>query len=36
VLARLGLVEQDELREIVLDAWLARAPRRLAQKWLDD
>ena len=36
VLARLGLVEQDELREIVLDAWLARAARRLAQKWLDD
>jgi hypothetical protein len=36
VLARLDLVEPDELRELVLDAWLSRAPRRLATQWLAD
>ncbi len=34
VLIRLDRVAPDELRELVLDAWLARAPRRLAQQWL--
>ena len=30
VLARLELLEPEELRELILDAWLARAPARLA------
>ncbi len=34
VLVRLDVVGVPELREVVLDAWLARAPRRLAQPWL--
>jgi hypothetical protein len=34
VLVRLDAVPEDELREVVLDAWLARAPRTLAQRWL--
>jgi hypothetical protein len=34
VLVRLDVVGVPELREVVLDAWLARAPRRLAQQWL--
>jgi len=27
-------LERDELRELVVDAWLARAPKRLARAWL--
>jgi hypothetical protein len=37
ILLRIGdlaRVEADELRELVSDAWLARAPARLAQSWL--
>ncbi len=34
VLARLGAVDVDELRELVVDAWLSRAPRTLARQWL--
>jgi hypothetical protein len=34
VLVRLDAIETDELREVVLDAWLARAPRTLAARWL--
>lgn len=36
VLVRLDVIGPDELREVVLDAWLARAPRRLAAHWLAD
>jgi hypothetical protein len=28
-------VDADELLELVSDAWLARAPKRLAKSWLD-
>ncbi len=28
-------VESDELFELVSDAWLARAPKRLAKSWLE-
>jgi hypothetical protein len=35
VLARLELVEPEELREIVVEAWLARAPKRLAQAYAE-
>ena len=32
---RIGELEREELAEIVYDAWLARAPKRLAREWLD-
>ena len=34
VLVRLEEIDLDLLREIVTDAWLLRAPKRLAQEWL--
>ncbi len=34
VLARLDALDVDELRELVVDAWLSRAPRTLARQWL--
>ncbi|MBD5787779.1 MmcQ/YjbR family DNA-binding protein [Cellulosimicrobium terreum] len=34
VLGRLDLIEVPELEELVQDAWLARAPRRLAKEYL--
>ena len=34
VLARLDAIEGDELRELVVEAWLARAPARLADEYL--
>jgi hypothetical protein len=35
VLARLDLVGFEELREIVVEAWLARAPKRLAKAYAE-
>lgn len=35
VLARLDRISVGELEEVVQDAWLARAPRRLARAYLD-
>jgi hypothetical protein len=32
--SRLGEIDLDELRELVQDAWLARASRRRAETWL--
>jgi hypothetical protein len=32
----LSEIDRDELAELVTDAWLTRAPKRLAQRWLDD
>lgn len=34
--SRVGELSRDELAEIVYDAWLARAPKRLAEQWLVD
>lgn len=34
--AHLDRVPPDELEEVVVEAWLARAPKRLAQQWLAD
>lgn len=34
VLARLDAVDAGLLREVVTDAWLSRAPRRLSEAWL--
>lgn len=33
--SRLGEVDVDELREVITDAWLAVAPKRLARELLD-
>jgi hypothetical protein len=35
ILIRLEQVAIDELEELVIDAWLARAPKRLADDYLD-
>lgn len=35
VLARLDLLPVPELEELVQDAWLARAPKRLAKEYLE-
>ena len=32
----LARIDHDELHELVTDAWLARAPKRLASGWLAD
>lgn len=34
--SRIGEISRDELAELIQDAWLARAPGRLAQTWLAD
>lgn len=34
VLVRLAAISRSELEEIVTEAWLDRAPRRLAKQWL--
>lgn len=36
VLVLLEKIELDELEEVIVDAWLARAPKRVAQKYLED
>lgn len=33
VLARLDAIDPDELRELVIEAWLAKAPPRLAREY---
>src|SRR5512142_422555 len=35
VLVRLGEVGAEELEELIVEAWLCRAPRRLARDFLD-
>lgn len=35
VLIKLPDIPLDELEEVVVEAWLARAPKRLAQEYLD-
>lgn len=34
LLVRLDVVERDLLAELIADAWLVKAPRRLAKQWL--
>ena len=36
VLVLLDEIEVDELREAIVDAWLARAPKRLAKAYLEE
>jgi hypothetical protein len=35
VLVLLDRIAVGELEELVVEAWLAKAPERLAQAWLD-
>jgi hypothetical protein len=35
ILVRLDHIELDELREVIIEAWLARAPRALVKAYLD-
>ena len=34
VLVRLDAIADDELRELIVEAWLARAPARLADEYV--
>jgi hypothetical protein len=36
VLVRLDRIALDELREVIVEAWLDRAPSRLAKEYLED
>ncbi|HEY0631943.1 MAG TPA: hypothetical protein VGC98_07790 [Thermoleophilaceae bacterium] len=36
VLVRLGRIALDDLDEVVVEAWLARAPKRLVKSYLDE
>ena len=36
VLVRLGVIEPDELRDLLRDAWLARVPKRMARAYLEE
>ncbi len=35
VLVRLGRIALDELNELIVEAWLCRAPKRLAKQYLE-
>jgi hypothetical protein len=35
VLVRLDKIERDELEEVIVEAWLARAPARVAKQYLE-
>jgi hypothetical protein len=32
---RLDRIAEEELREVIVEAWLARAPKRVAQEYID-
>lgn len=34
--SRIGELQRAELAEVIADAWLCRAPKRLAAQWLED
>jgi hypothetical protein len=36
ILVRLERIGLEDLRELIIEAWLARAPARLGKAWLDD
>lgn len=35
ILVRLDRIAQDELNELIVEAWLSRAPKRLAKQYID-
>jgi hypothetical protein len=36
VLVRLDTISQEELEELVVEAWLSRAPKRLANRYIEE
>ena len=36
VLVRLERIDLDDLEEVIVEAWLSRAPKRLARAYLDE
>jgi hypothetical protein len=36
ILVRLDVIDVPELRDLLTEAWLAQAPKRLAAQWLDE
>lgn len=34
VLVRLDAIDLDQLREVIIDAWVLKTPKRVAQEWL--
>jgi hypothetical protein len=36
VLVRLDMIEEKELEELVVEAWLCRAPKRLADRYVEE
>jgi hypothetical protein len=36
VLVQLEKIGLEDLREVIVEAWLARAPKRLAQAYVDE
>jgi hypothetical protein len=36
VLVQLELIGLDDLQELIVEAWLARAPKRLAREFMDE
>jgi hypothetical protein len=36
VLVRLGRITVEDLEEVIVEAWLARAPKRLARQYVED
>jgi len=35
ILVRLDAIDTDELQDLVVEAWLTQAPKRVAKAWLD-
>lgn len=35
VLVRLDAVDLEQLREVIIDAWLLKVPKKLAKEWLE-
>ena len=36
MLVKLGEIGDEDLRELIVEAWLARAPARVAKAYLDE
>ena len=35
ILVRLDVIDAEQLTELVVEAWLSRAPKRAVRQWLD-
>ena len=36
ILPDLARIDREELRDLVVEAWLTRAPKRVARAWLEE